>query len=46
MKAIGAKITVITPATFDEGLLGLKKKKKKKKKKKDEQMDGLIVFCQ
>ena len=41
MKAIGAKITVITPATFDVGLLGLKKKKKK-----DEQMDGLIVFCQ
>ena len=44
MKAIGAKITVITPTTFDVGLLGLKKKKKKKKK--DEQMDGLIVFCQ
>ena len=41
MKAIGAKITVITPATFDVGLLGLKKKKKK-----DEQMGGLIVFCQ
>ena len=43
MKAIGAKITVITPATFDVGLLGLKKKNKKKK---DEQMDGLIVFRQ
>ena len=41
MKAAGAKITVITPATFDVGLLGLKKKKKK-----DEQRDGLIVFCQ
>ena len=41
MKAIGEKIMVITPATFDVGLLGLKKKKKKKKK--DEQMDG---FCQ
>ena len=40
MKAIGAKITVITPATFNVGLLGLKKKKK------DEQMDGLIAFCQ
>ena len=39
---------VITLATFDIGLLGLKKKKKKKKnkKKKDEQMDGLVVFCQ
>ena len=41
MKAIGEKITVITPATFDVDLLGLKKEKKK-----NEQMDGLIAFCQ
>ena len=43
MKAIGAKITVITPVTFDIGLLGLKKKRKKQKQK-DGQMDGLDVF--
>ena len=43
MKAIGAKITVITPAPFSVGLLGLKKQKKKKK---DEQIDGLVIFCQ
>ena len=42
IKIIGVKITVLTSAAFDVGLLGLKKKKKMQK---DEQIDGLIVFC-
>ena len=42
MKMIGVKITVVTSAAFNVGLLGLKKKKKLQK---DEQIDGLIVFC-
>ena len=33
---------VVTSATFDVVHLRLKKKKKQK----DEQMDGLVVFCQ
>ena len=41
MKAIGVKITVVTSAAFDVGLLGLKKKQQK-----DEQMCSLVVFCQ
>ena len=40
--AIGANITVITPATFDIDLLGLKNREQQK----DEQMDPLVVFCQ
>ena len=31
MKAIGVKIRVVTSATFDVGLFGLRKKKKKQK---------------
>ena len=42
MKAIGVKITVVTSAAFHVGLFGLKKVKKQK----DEQVDGLVVFCQ
>ena len=41
MKAIGVKIKVVTSAAFDVDRLRLKKKKQK-----DEQMDGLVVFCQ
>ena len=43
MKAIGAKIMVVTSATFDVDRLRLKKKKKKQK---HEEMNGLVVFCQ
>ena len=46
MKVIGAKIMVVTSATFDVDRLRLKKKKKKKKKQKHEEMSGLVVFCQ
>ena len=45
MKVIGAKIMVVTSATFDVDRLRLKKKKKKKKQKHEE-MSGLVVFCQ
>ena len=43
MKVIGAKIMVVTSATFDVDRLRLKKKKKKQK---HEEMSGLVVFCQ
>ena len=43
MKAIGVKISVVTSATFDIGCLRLKKRKEEQK---DEEMDGLVIFCQ
>ena len=43
MKVIGAKIMVVTSATFDVDRLRLKKKKKKQK---HEEMGGFVVFCQ
>ena len=43
MKAIGAKIMLVTSAIFDVDRLRLKKKKKKQK---HEEMGGFVVFCQ
>ena len=42
MKVIGAKIMVVSSATFDVDRLRLQKKKKQK----HEEMSGLVVFCQ
>ena len=41
IKAIGVKAMVISSAIFAVGIFNLKKKKKK-----DEQMDGMVIFCQ
>ena len=42
MKAIGVKITMITLAALAVGRL----KEEEEKKQKDEEIGGLIVFCQ